>query len=207
MVDATTQTALESTIVHWRVLLYADFYGDVLRATSGLYDMVFSGTGDTELDGTYESYDHNLVSVSPVSHTESGADTVSISLSGLIVNDVDFLNMVGTKTNWQGRSARMWFYCADQNEAIVSSIIPYYTGYMNDITIGGSVEQQTVTLTIENYLISLSGAQFKTYMMQDQYDSGDLSAAAAIASANGTGGVGLQPAYDPMTFGFNGAFF
>jgi hypothetical protein len=189
MVDATTQAALEANVVNWRLLVYADIDGDVLRATSGLYDKTISGSGDSELDGTYESYDHNLINVGPVKHNETGSDTVTITLSGLILN-ADLLNTIGDRANWQGRSARMWFYCVDGNESQVGSIIPYYTGYMNDVTITGTPEQQTIGLTIENYLASLSGAPNKTYMMQSIFDSGDLSANATLGAANGLGSAG-----------------
>ena len=84
MVDATTQAALEAPILHWRMLLYADFQGDVLRATSGIYDKVISGSGDSELDGSYLSLDHNLIEISPVKHNESGSDTVTVSLNGIL---------------------------------------------------------------------------------------------------------------------------
>ena len=213
MVDATTQAALEATVVNWRVLIYADFDGDVLRGTSGLYDKVISGSGDAELDGTYDSFDHNLIQVSPVKHNETGSDTVSISLGGLLVNagyiqdrfnnfildrdgalinsrGSDFLNLIGDKTRWQGRIARLWFYCVDQNENQVGSIIPYYTGYMNEVSISGSADSQLVALTIENYLVSLSGTQNKTYLIQNLYDSGDLSAETSIAAANGMAEAG-----------------
>ena len=190
MVDATTQAALDAQIVNWRVLIYADFDGDVLRGTSGLYDKTISGSGDSELDGTYESFDHNLIQVSPVKHNETGADTVSISMSGLIVNNNDFLNLIGDKTKWQGRSARLWFYCVDQNESQVGSIIPYYTGYMNEVSINGSSNSQAVTLTIENYLVSIAGAQNKTYLIQNIFDAGDLSGAASISAANGMAEAG-----------------
>lgn len=211
MVDATTQAALEATIVYWRALIYADIDGDVLRATTGLYDKTISGSGDSELDGTYESYNHNIIEIGPVKHNETGSDTVSITLNGILVNfdpimdragsqiltrdeeyifarTSDFLNVIGDKSRWQGRAARLWFYCVDANETQVGSIIPYYTGYMNDIAITGSAEQQSVTMTIENYIATLSGAQNKTYMMQNQYDSGDLSANATLGAANGLGG-------------------
>lgn len=193
MVDATTQAALEAQVLHWRVLIYADFDGDVLRGTSGLYDRVITGSGDSELDGTYESYDHNLIEVGAVKHNENGSDTVTISMGGLIVNNVDFLNLIGDKSKWQGRTARLWFYCVDEDEVQVGSIIPYYTGYMNDVTISGNPSEQTVSLTIENYLVSLAGASAKTYLQQNIYDSGDESAAAAIAAANGIEGGGLTP--------------
>lgn len=207
MVDATTQAALEAQVLRWRVLIYADFDGDVLRATSGLYDKVVSST-DTELNGTYESYDHNLVEVGSVQHNETGSDTVSISLNGLIVNTnylldrfddgiydrygeliqsrtSNFLNLIGDRTRWQGRAARLWFYCVDEDENQIGSIIPYYTGYMNDVSINGSPDMQKVTLTIENYLVSISGAQNKTYLQQKIYDADDDSAKASIAAANG----------------------
>ncbi len=213
MVDATTQAALEATVVNWRVLIYADFDGDVLRGTSGLYNKTISGSGDAELDGTYDSFDHNLIQVSAVNHNETGADTVSISLGGLIVNldyvqdrtgsfifdrdeelirvrSSDFLNIIGDKARWQGRTARLWFYCVDENENQIGSIIPYYTGYMNEVGINGSPTSQVVSLTIENYLVSIAGAQNKTYLIQNLYDSGDLSGEAAISAANGMAAAG-----------------
>lgn len=190
MVDATTQAALEATVVNWRVLIYADFIGDVLRGTSGLYDKTISGSGDSELDGTYEGFDHNLIQVSPVKHNEQGADTVSISMSGLIVNNNEFLNLIGDKAKWQGRIARLWFYCVDENENQIGSIVPYYTGYMNEVGINGNPSTQTVTLTIENYLVSIAGAQNKTYLIQNIFDAGDLSGAASISSANGMAEAG-----------------
>ena len=186
MVDATTQGALEATVLYWRMLLWADFDGDPLRATSGLYDRTISGSGDAELDGFYDSYDHNLISVGPVKHNETGSDTVTVTMSGLLLN-ADLLNMIGDRTKWQGRSARLWFYCANENETQVGSIIPYYTGYMNDVVIAGSPSEQRITLTIENYLATLSGAPSQTYMMQNLFDAGDLSANATLGAANGLG--------------------
>jgi hypothetical protein len=213
MVDATTQTALEAPILQWRMLLYADFEGDVLRATSGIYDKVISGTGDAELDGSYLSLDHNLIEVSPVKHNESGSDTVQVALNGILAatefvqdraesviqqRDADFirirgsslLNILGDVTRWQGRTARLWFYIVDDDENQIGSIIPYYTGYMDDITIAGAPTSQRITLSIENYLVTLAGASNKNYLMQSQFDSGDNSAAATISAANGlVGGV------------------
>jgi hypothetical protein len=208
MVDATTQAALEAQVLQWRMLIYADFEGDILRATSGLYDKVISGTGDAELDGTYSSVDHDLIEVSPVKHNESGSDTVSVTLNGILAateyvfdraesiieqRDADFirirgsslLNILGDITRWQGRTARLWFYIVDENENQIGSIVPYYTGYMDDITIAGAPTAQRITLSIENYIVTLAGASNKNYLAQSQFDSGDNSAAATISAANG----------------------
>lgn len=190
MVDATTQAALEATVVNWRVLIYADFVGDVLRGTSGLYDKTISASGDVELDGNYDSFNHDLINVSTVKHNESGSDTVSISMSGLVVNNADFLAIIGDRSKWQGRVARLWFYCVNENEGQVGSIIPYYTGYMNEVGITGDAQSQTVTLTIENYLASIAGAQSKTYLIQNIFDAGDLSGEASVSAANGMAAAG-----------------
>lgn len=203
MVDGTTQAALNAQIVNWRVMVYADFVGDVLRGTTGLYDKTISGSGDSELDGTYESFSHDLINVSPVKHNESGSDTVSISMSGLVVNNAGFLAIIGDKANWQGRTARLWFYCVDSNETQIGSIIPYYTGYMNELGISGGPDSQTVTLTIENYLVSLAGAQNKTYLIQNIFDAGDLSGAVSISAANGMAEAGSYNYGGFGGFGFN----
>lgn len=218
MVDATTQAALEAPVVYWRALIYADIDGDVLRATSGLYDRTISGSGDAELDGTYEAYSHNVIDVGAVRHNETGSDTVTVTLNGILVNldpilerdddpiydrwgsnvlvrTSDLLNVIGDKARWQGRAARLWFYCVDENENQIGSIVPYYTGYMNDIMIAGSPDNQSVTLTIENYLASLAGAPNQTYMMQNIFDPNDQSANATLGAANGLGagsGSGLS---------------
>ena len=200
MVSPTTQAALEAEVLHWRALIYADFVGDTLRATNNIIDKTVSGSGDSELDGTYESFTHNVISVSAVQHNETGSDTVAIQMSGLIVN-ADFLNLIGDRSKWQGRAARLWFFVSDESGGQVGDIVPYYTGYMNDITIAGSPEQQTVTLTIENYLTSLSVAANRTYMMQKLYDSGDLSANATLSAANG---MGASSGVTDLTGGYSG---
>ena len=190
----TLQTAIEQPLVYARWVCYLDVVGDPLRASTGLYDKTFSGTGDPDLDGdTYVSYPSDLISVSEVQHDEAGSNQVSVSMSGLIVNNVDFLNTIGDRANWQGRTARLWWYVVDENENQISSqVYGYYTGYMNDIVINGSPDSQTITMTIEHYLVTLTTTTNKTYQMQKEYDSGDESAARSIAAANGANKSGIS---------------
>lgn len=191
----TLQTAIEQPIVYARWVCYLDVVGDPVRATTGLYDKTFSGTGDPDLDGdTYVPYPSDLIAVSEVQHDEAGSNQVSVSMSGLIVNNADFLNTIGNKSNWQGRTARLWWYVVDENENQIGEVYSYYTGYMNDITINGSPDSQTITLTIEHYLVTLSVTTGKTYAMQKEYDAGDDSASRAISAANGANKAGVKTA-------------
>lgn len=189
----TLQTAIEQPIVHARWVCYLDVNGDPLRATTGLYDKTFSSTGDPDLDGfTFDSYPSDLINVSAVEHDEAGSNQVSVSMSGLIVNNAAFLNTIGNKANWQGRTARLWWYVVDENENQIGQPYSYYTGWMNDVTINGTPESQTVTMTIEHYLVTLSVTTNKTYQMQKEYDSGDESARLSIAVANGANNQGVN---------------
>lgn len=230
MVDATTQAALEAQVVYWRILIYADIDGDPIRLTSGIYDKTISASGDSELDGIYESYAHDLLDVGEVKHNENGSDTVSVTMNGIQPNleaildrtgeviytrdstpiksstrSSSLLSIIGDKTRWQGRLARLWFYCVDENETQVGQIIPYYTGYMNDVSIAGDPLTQKVILRIENYLVTLANASNKTYLQQNLYDPGDLSADAAIAAANGMDATGLAPSYNYNFYGIGGS--
>jgi hypothetical protein len=183
--SATTQGELEKQVVHWRCAIYLDFDGDPVRATDAVYGETFSSTGDSELDGTYEAIPADILGISPVSHSETGSEAVEVSLSGLVGPNSDLLNVLGDETLWQGRIARLWFFLVDENESRVGDVVPYYTGYMDSVSFAGTAQSQSVTLTIENYLVSISGASGKTYLMQDQFDSNDTSARASIAAANG----------------------
>jgi len=192
-ISPTLQSAIEAPLVYARWVCYLDVVGDPLRASTGLYDKTFSGTGDPDLDGdTYVSYPSDLISVSEVQHDEAGSNQVSVSMSGLIVNNVDFLNTIGNRSNWQGRTARLWWYVVDENETQIGEVYGYYTGYMNDIVINGSPDAQTITMTIEHYLVTLTNTTNKTYQMQKEYDSGDESAARSIAAANGANKSGIS---------------
>ena len=187
------QDAIEAPVVHARWVCYLDVVDDPVRATTGLYDKTFSGTDDPDLDGeTYVPYPSDLIGVSEVQHDEAGSNQVSVTMSGLIVNNADFLNTIGNRSNWQGRTARLWWYVVDENENQIGEVYSYYTGYMNDITINGSPDSQMITLTIEHYLVTLSVTTNKTYQMQKEYDSGDESASRSIAAANGATKSGIS---------------
>ena len=211
--NGTVQAVIEGQVVNARWVCYLDVDTDPLRATTGLYNKTFTGTGDVDLDGyTFESYPAELISVSEVQHDESGSNQVAVTMSGLVVNNAAFLALIGDRTKWQGRTARLWWYVVDENETqITSDVYGYYTGYMNDITINGSPDQQSITMTIEHYLTTLTITTNKTYAMQKEFDSGDFSADASIAVANGTSASipngGMEDMFYQRTGGYFGGAF
>lgn len=218
MVSTTLQEAIEQPILYARWVAYLDFFGDPLRATTGLYPKTFTSTGDAELDGfTFDVIDTSLVRISDVEQNESGSSTVTAALSGLIINELPkylfardgyviqdrfgeiislrdnpLLEIIGDKTRWQGRLAKLWWYVVDENENQIGEVYNYYTGYMSDVNIIGNPQEQTVVVSIEHYMSILSGTSNKTYMMQAEFDPNDTSANATLAAANGVTGSGVQ---------------
>lgn len=191
--DASAEAALRSytTPVIPIYVGYLDIQGDPIRVTTAPYSIAFTGTGDADLDGhTFSAVDPQFISVSPVTMKEGGADTVTCTLSGLIGVDTPLLNQIGDKSNWQGRVARLWQLQLNEALQQVGAVWPWFTGYMTVPKIVGDKSSQTIQLDIESYLSFIRNASGRSYLNQKDYDSGDLSADASIACANGTTAAG-----------------
>jgi hypothetical protein len=59
---------------------------------------------------------------------------------------------------------------------------------MTALRINGSAATQVIEVSIETYLASIAPASNRTYLDQAHFDSGDESAKASIAIANGVSG-------------------
>lgn len=185
--DTDASAALAERVRRPVTFCWLDILGDVVRVTDAPYSFTFAGTGDEDLDGfTFEAVDPRVVSVGAVKAKEGGTDTVTLKLSGLIGIDGELMNQIGDKANWQGRDARLWKAMLDPDELIrIGAIWSYYTGYMSVPRIMGDQTSQTISLELESYLAFFGQASGRTYLDQQQYDAGDLSAELAIAIANG----------------------
>ena len=75
--------------------------------------------------------------------------------------------------------------------AQVGAIQHYYTGYMTSLGINGDPQEQSIELAIEGYIAAFGAASNRSYLDQELFDPGDLSARAAIAIANGVSGSPL----------------
>ena len=184
--DATAAAALEASVVKPVWYAYLDFDTDPVRANSSGVDVAVSGTGDADLDGfDFLGISHAFVDVGPVRNSVGGSNSVTATLSGITGLDDDILALLADPANWRGRAARLWRVIRNGSNVQQGGFQPYYTGYMTGLKIGGDASGQVITVTIETYLAAFSQASNRTYLEQDRYDSGDLSARAGIAIANG----------------------
>lgn len=192
--DPIASAALDAQVIKPVFFAYLDFNGDPIRANSSGADVIVTGTGDPDLDcHTFIGVRPDLVSVSSVSVREGGSDSVTAEISGLPGVDDETLALISDRANYQGRPARLWRVIRDARNVQKGAFQPYYTGYMVALDVGGSASMQKISVTIETYLAAFSRASNRTYLDQERYDPGDLSARAALGIANGTTGATVAP--------------
>lgn len=199
IMDSTARAALAGQVICPAFFIFLDVAGDPVRITTFGKDITFASTGDADLDGnTFKAFDARAIQVGDVANSESGSDTLTVDLSGIVTIDTTLLGEIGDKTKWQGRTCRLWFAIyAEDGATQQGAVVPYYTGYMSSVGILPSPETQTIRLNVENYLAAFNDASFRSYLNQKDYDASDASAAATIASANGVyhGPGSVAPTY------------
>jgi hypothetical protein len=205
--DATAVAALAADVIKPVFFAFLDFVGDPIRANSSGANITPSGTGDADLDSlAFVGISGELIDVSAVRVSEGGSESVTAKVSGLPGIDDDTLELLADPENWQGRNARLWRVIRNAANVQQGGYHNYYTGKMVDVRIGGSATEQIIAVTIETYLAALSQASNRSYLDQEKFDPGDLSAKAAIAIANGNyGALGGSAAGLPTTPVYYGA--
>lgn len=184
--DATASAALDADIIRPGFFAFLDIVGDPFRVNTLGRDVAVSGTGFPEMDGfTFAGIDGRFADISPVQIRAGGTEQVTASISGLRDLDNATLNTLGNRSNWQGRQALLWRMIRDEFGTQQGAIQHYYTGYMVSLSISGEPENQIIEIAIEGYLSAFSAPSNRSYLDQEKYDPGDLSARAAIAIANG----------------------
>jgi len=205
--DAGIIAALGREIVYVQWFAWLDIEDDPVCSVTGVQDITFgaSQTGDPDLDGkTFEAIPADLIDVSDVQHSEGGSETVTASLSGLPIENSDLLDILGQKSKWRKREARLWFrvlepltYGAGGQPVTFTplAIQNYYSGYIVGLKVDIGEEQQTITAVIENYQTTLTEGSGLTYLHQSEFDPSDKSAEQTLAAANGMRKAGVSGGY------------
>lgn len=195
--DTAASAALDGDVKPiW--LIYLDFLGNPLRGCTAGMDLTITGSTDPDLEGhTFEGINSQLLDVTDISTGEGGTDTVTIRVSGIPDLDDDAINDINNPAIYQGRTARLWRIIRNGDSEQMGGIQPYYTGYMVGGMIDSQPDEQVIEIQVEGYISAHSAPSMRTYLDQELYDAGDLSARAAIAIANGVGG---DPAIRPQGF-------
>jgi len=185
--DSTAGAQLASSGFQVAWLAWLDFDGDPVRATTAGRSLAMSGTGDADLDGyTFDAVDPTMVTVSDVKNKEGGAESLTFTMSGIVGPDTDLLNIIGDRSLWQGRTARLWAIIYNEAGTQQGAVWAVYTGRMSGVEITGTPESQTIILDVESYLAYMKQPSGRTYLDQSQFDPDDNTASLKISAANGS---------------------
>lgn len=198
--DVAHAAALDEAVIKPAFFAWLDFADEPVRANSSGRDRTPVGTGEPDLDGhLFTGVNSAFVSVSPVRFDIGGSQSVVVEISGLPGLDDEMLAQIEQRDNWQSRDARLWRTVRNRFNVQQGGFFNHYTGRMVDLRHKGSPTRgQIIQVRIESYLSAHSPASNATYLSQELYDPGDLSARAAVAIVNGNytgapGGSSLGP--------------
>ena len=205
-IDATASAALDANVIKPVFLGFIDFLNEPMRVNTSGADLTPTGTGDPDLDDlTFIGLRADVVDIGPVANRGDGTDSIQIKLSGLPVLDADMLAEIADPANWRSREIRLWRIIRNALNVQQGGIQHYYTGYMSNLTMPVTDKSQTIEVTVESYLAAYGPASNRSYLDQEKYDSGDLSAPAAIAIGNNaSGGSPAGVAFSPGVGGGGG---
>lgn len=187
--DATASSALSADIIKPAYFAFLDFATDPVLANTTGADVTPSGTGITKLDGnTFLGVDGHFVELSPISQGSAGSKSITATLSGIPGDavDDDSLAVLDDPTQWQGRDADVWQIIRDADNTEQGAYRLWCSGKIVALNHGADDRGMKITVHIEGYLAALSEASHRTYLDQERIDPDDLSAAAALAIANGS---------------------
>lgn len=201
--DGTAIAALSAQTIKPVFYAFLDIAGGAVRCNTSGATATPTGTGDSNLDGhAFIGISADFVDIAPVRYASGGSESVVATLSGIPSLDDVSLALLADPDNWRGRNAFLWRVIRNASNVQQGGFHNYYTGKMTAISHKGDVHGQTIEVTIESYLAVFSQASNRTYMDQERFDAGDLSAQAAIAIANGNFDGSVVPqVYDPGSYG------
>lgn len=188
-IDATASAALDAQVIKPVFLGFIDFLNEPMRVNTSGADLTLTGTGEVDIDGLpFMGLRADVVDIGAVANKAGGTDSITIKLSGLPVLDADVLDEIQDPANWRSREIRLWRIIRNAANVQQGGVQHYYTGYMSNLTMPVTPEGQTIEVAVESYLAAFAPASNRSYLDQEKYDAGDLSARAAIAIGNNASG-------------------
>ncbi len=189
MIDPVASAALGAQVVKPIFLGFIDFLNEPMRVNTSGADLTLTGTGESDIDGIpFMGLRADVVDIGPVANRAGGTDSIQITLSGLPVLDADVVDEINDPVNWRSREIRLWRIIRNAANVHQGGVQHYYTGYMSNLTMPVTPTGQTIEVTVESYLAAYGPASNRSYLDQEKYDAGDLSARAAIAIGNNASG-------------------
>lgn len=182
---SATAAALDAATIYPAWLIRLDIKDDPVFAWTGIGPIVFTGTGDTALDGFVFDGVASAGTISSIVDAANGSQAVTLQLAGVDLNDASLRQVVFNENVWQARAAWMWMVLFDSSGTMIGAPVRVKTGRMDQM----NVEDQNdgtgvVNCQVESQQAYASEALYTRYSEQTEYYAADVSQAYVWDLAN-----------------------
>lgn len=151
------QTAVEADLVRPIVLVICAFDSGDLNLWNGIGTLTV-GSVDYVGAGT-------LLNIGEIAESsELQANGITVTLSGI----TDPLLSKARDEDYQGRELTVQLGVMDAANAVISSPVTVFSGFMDTMVINDSAETATIQVNVENRLIEFERTRIRRYTAEDQ---------------------------------------
>jgi hypothetical protein len=126
---------------------------------------IWSGIGDLAFGGNTYTGTGDLLSISEITETaDIQATGIKVSLTGIKTSFI----AIAKDQDYQGRVLNVSLGAFDASGSLIADPVIVFSGFMATMTISESGQYSTITVSVENKLISFERSKVRRYTAEDQ---------------------------------------
>ena len=126
---------------------------------------IWNGIGDLSFGGNTYTGTGDLLSISQITETaDIQASGINVSLAGVKSS----LIVIAKDHEYQGRPLTVSLGAFDASGSLIADPVIVFSGFMDTMTISESGQYSTISIAVENKLISFERSKVRRYTAEDQ---------------------------------------
>ena len=126
---------------------------------------IWNGIGDLAFGGNTYTGTGDLLSISEITETaDIQASGINVNLAGVKSS----LIVIAKDHEYQGRPLTVSLGAFDASGSLISDPVIVFSGFMDTMTISESGQYSTISIAVENKLISFERSKVRRYTAEDQ---------------------------------------
>ena len=126
---------------------------------------IWNGIGDLAYGGNTYTGTGDLLSISQITETaDIQASGINVSLAGVKSS----LIVIAKDHDYQGRPLTVSLGAFDASGSLIADPVIVFSGFMDTMTIAESGQYSTISIAVENKLISFERSKVRRYTAEDQ---------------------------------------
>ena len=126
---------------------------------------IWNGIGDLSYGGNTYTGTGDLLSISQITETaDIQASGINVSLAGVKSS----LIVIAKDHEYQGRPLTVSLGAFDASGSLIADPVIVFSGFMDTMTISESGQYSTISIAVENKLISFERSKVRRYTAEDQ---------------------------------------